>query len=76
MISSVVSDTFGVSSMRIINHILDHPDDMDFDVSSMLHGKMKHKTDTIVESIQGHLTEPQADKMSVCLDHIDSIEKL
>lgn len=75
MISSVVSDTFGASSMRIINHILDHPDDPDFDVSSMLHGRMKHKTDTIVKSIQGHLTEPQADKMRVCLDHIDSIEK-
>ena len=37
MISSVVSDTFGVSSMRIINHILDNPDDVDFEVSSMLH---------------------------------------
>ncbi|WP_245917437.1 IS110 family transposase [Bacillus canaveralius] len=43
MISSVVSDTFGVSSMRIIHHILDHPDDTDFDVSSMLHGRMKKK---------------------------------
>lgn len=75
MISSVVSDTFGTSSMRIINRILDYPDNLDFDVSSMLHGRMKHKTDTIVKSIQGYLTEPQADKMRVCLDHIDSIEK-
>lgn len=55
MISSVVSDTFGVSSMRIINHILDYTDDTEFDVSSMLHGNMKSKSDTIVKSIQGYL---------------------
>jgi transposase len=75
MISSVVSDTFGVSSMKIIHHILENPGDLDFDVSSMLHGSMKNKTDTIVKSIHGNLTKPQADKMRVCLDHVDSIEK-
>lgn len=75
MISSVVSDTFGVSSMKIIHHILDNPDDTDINVSSMLHGSMKHKTETIVKSINGKLTKPQADKMRVCLDHIDSIEQ-
>jgi transposase len=73
MISSVVSDTFGVSSMRIIQHMLDHPDDADFDISSMLHGSMKNKSETIVKSIHGNLTKPQADKMRVCLDHLDSI---
>ncbi len=75
MISSVVSDTFGASSMRIIQHILENPDDTDFDVSSMLHGSMKDKAGTIVKSIHGNLTKPQADKMRVCLDHVDSIEK-
>lgn len=74
MISSVVSDTFGVSSMRIIHHILENPGDLDFDVSSMLHGNMKSKAETIVKSIYGNLTKPQADKMRVCLSHIDSIE--
>ncbi|MEI3612774.1 transposase [Pseudogracilibacillus sp. SO30301A] len=61
--------------MNIIQHILDNPDDTNFDVSSMLHGSMKHKTKTIVKSIQGNLTEPQTDKMSVSLDHMESIEK-
>jgi transposase len=28
-----------------------------------------------VKSIHGHLTKPQADKMRVCLDHVDSIER-
>lgn len=75
MISSVVSDTFGVSSMKIINHILDNPSDTGFDISSMLHGSMKTKTETISKSIQGYLTEPQANKMRVCLDHMDSIKR-
>ncbi|MBT2217869.1 IS110 family transposase [Virgibacillus dakarensis] len=75
MISSVVSDTFGVSSMKIIHHILDDPDDTNFDVSEMLHGSMKDKTDIITKSIQGNLTKPQADKMRVSLQHMDNIKK-
>ncbi|MDD2476745.1 MAG: IS110 family transposase [Dysgonamonadaceae bacterium] len=75
MISSVVSDTFGVSSMRIINHILENPVDKDFDILSMLHGKLKDKANTITKSINGNLTKPQADKMRVCLNHFDNIEK-
>ncbi|MBN4050895.1 IS110 family transposase [bacterium AH-315-K05] len=75
MISSVVSDTFGVSSMKIINHILENPDDEDVDVSSMLHGRMQKKAETIKKSINGYLTKPQADKMRVCLDHFDNIGK-
>lgn len=75
MISSVVSDTFGVSSMKIINHILENPDDKDFDVSQMLHSSMKDKAETITKSIDGNLTKPQADKMRVCLSHFYNIDK-
>jgi len=75
MISSVVSDTFGVSSMKIINHILENPDDKDFDVSSMLHASMQDKAATITKSINGNLTKPQADKMRICLGHFNNIEK-
>jgi transposase len=57
-VSSVVSDTFGVSSMKIIHHILENPDDKDFDVSALLHASMKDKTETIVKSINGNLTKP------------------
>lgn len=74
MISSVVSDTFGVSSMKIINHILENPDDKDFDLSSMLHKSMQNKVETLAKSIHGNLTKPQADKMRVCLAHVGNIE--
>ncbi|MFS1511142.1 transposase [Chengkuizengella sp. SCS-71B] len=36
---------------------------------------MQNKAETIEKSIRGNLTKPQADKMRVCLDHFDSIEK-
>lgn len=74
MISNVVSDTFGVSSMNIINYILENPDDQDFDLSSMLHKSMQNKAETLTKSIHGNLTKPQADKMRVCLAHMENIE--
>ncbi len=74
MLSSVVSDTFGKSSMQIINHLLDNPLDTNFDITSMLHGKMKASTETITKSINGTLSQVQADKMRVCFSHYDSIE--
>ena len=74
MLSSVVSDTFGVSSMKIINHLLDNPNDVTFDVSSMLHGRMKASSEAVSKSINGNLTKPQADKMRVCFSHYDHIE--
>ncbi len=74
MISSVVSDTFGVSSMKIINHLLKNPEDKDFDVTPMLHKSMKDKAETITKSINGNLTRPQAEKMRICFNHFDDIE--
>jgi transposase len=76
MLSSVVSDTFGVSSMKIIDHILENPNDTDFDVEPLLHGSMRDKKEIISKSINGNLTKPQAEKMRICFDHFDNIEKL
>ncbi|MDF9409856.1 MAG: Transposase IS116/IS110/IS902 family protein [Pelotomaculum sp. PtaB.Bin013] len=76
MLSSVVSDTFGKSSMRIINRILKNPEDTDFDVVPMLHSSMKKNAEDIAKSINGNLTKPQAEKMAVCLSHLQSIDKL
>jgi len=73
MISNVVSDAFGVSSMKIINHLLQNPEDTDFDVTSMLHKRMQDKADEISKSINGNLTKPQAEKMRVCFNHFDDI---
>lgn len=74
MLSSVVSDTFGVSSLRIINHLLKNPNDINFDVEPLLHKSMKDKADIIAKSIKGNLTKPQAEKMRICFNHFDDIE--
>ncbi len=39
-LGSVVSDTFGKSSMKIINYLLENPDDRDFDFVPLLHGSI------------------------------------
>ncbi|HPL95016.1 MAG TPA: IS110 family transposase [Paludibacteraceae bacterium] len=74
MLSSVVSDTFGKSSMKIINHLLNNPDDTTFDVAPMLHNRMKASAETVSKSINGNLSDVQAEKMRVCFSHFDSIE--
>ena len=76
MLSSVVSDTFGKSSLKIINHILTQPDAMDFDVTPMLHWNMQSKAEEIKHSIEGVISKPQADKMIASFSHLDNIKQL
>jgi transposase len=76
MLSSVVSDTFGKSSMRIINYILRSPEDTEFDVIPMLHSSMWKNAEDIAKSVNGNLTKPQAEKMTVCFSHLKSLDKL
>ncbi|MHC1760907.1 MAG: transposase [Negativicutes bacterium] len=71
MLSSVVSDTFGKSSLKIISHFLTQPDVMDFDVTSMLHRNMKSKVEDVKHSIERVLSQSQADKMTACFSHTD-----
>lgn len=49
---------------------------MNFDVVPMLHSSMKKNAEDIAKSINGNLTKPQAEKMAVCLSHLQSIDKL
>lgn len=69
MLASVVSDTFGKSSSAIIDHLLDHPDDRDFDFRRLLHRSMLNKADNIALAIDGLITQPQAKKISLCKQH-------
>lgn len=69
MLSSVVSDTFGKSSSAIIKHLLEKPNDKDFDFLPLLHGSMLKKQDDIRLSIDGRISSEQAQKISICLEH-------
>jgi transposase len=75
MLSSVVSDTFGKSSSAIIQHLLQHPGDRDFDFLPLLHGSMLKKQDDIALAIDGAIDEVQAGKITLCLNHIDNLKR-
>jgi len=74
MLSSVVSDTFGKSASAILSHLLKHPDDKGFDFLPLLHGSMLKKKDEIALAIDGTISEVQAGKITLCLNHIDDVK--
>jgi len=74
-LSNVVSDTFGKSSMKIIDHLLENPNDKDFDFVPFLHASMLNKVDDIRLAIDGNFTPEQLQKMNIILQHYDELEK-
>lgn len=74
-IANVVSDTFGKSSMKIIKHLLENPNDKDFDFIPLLHASMLGKVDDIRLAIDGLITPEQLQKMNIVLKHHDEVEK-
>ena len=74
-IASVVSDTFGASSMKIINYLLENPNHKDFDFAPLLHGSMKGKAGDISLAIDGMITVEQQQKMNIILCHYSEVQK-
>ena len=74
-LASVVSDTFGKSSMKIIDYLLENPDDRDLDFIPLLHGSMKSKADSISLALDGIITAEQQQKMKIILCHYSEIKK-
>jgi transposase len=75
MLSSVVSDTFGKSSLDIINHLIAHPGDTSFDFASMLRTSLKKKSAEISKAIEDRISKEQALKLEVCFNHHSAIHK-
>jgi transposase len=73
-LASVVSDVFGKSATAITKHLLENPNDKDFDYKALLKKSLKAKADDIGLAIDGEITPQQADKMKIILSHIDSID--
>lgn len=70
----VVSDTFGKSSMTIINKLLDDPDDTSFDLEPLVHKSMHKKLPDLKLAVDGHLTPEQAEKIKIIKQHYQDIE--
>lgn len=73
-LGNVVSDTFGKSSMNIIDKLLENPLDTSFDVGPLIHGSMKHKLPELELAIAGFITPEQAEKLKVIKQHYEDLQ--
>ncbi len=74
-LSSVVSDTFGVSATAIIDALL--TDELTIEeMTNLAKGKLKKKKDAIREALVGRVTGHHIFMIRTSLEHIKSIEKL
>ena len=72
-LGNIVSDTFGKSSMNIIEKLLNDPTDTSFDLESLIHGSMKHKLPELELAIDGYITPEQAEKLKVIKQHYEDL---
>lgn len=69
----VVSDTFGKSSMNIIETLLKNPLESSFDIEPLIHGSMKDKLPELELAIDGWITPEQAEKLKVIKQHYEDL---
>lgn len=72
-LGNIVSDTFGKSSMNIIEKLLTNPLDTSFDLKPLIHGSMKHKLPELELAIDGYITPEQAEKLKVIKQHYEDL---
>lgn len=73
-LATVVSDVLGVSAQKLIQHLLQHPEDNSFDVLPFLHGSMKKNAKQITDSLEGTFDSVQSRRILCCLDHIKHLD--
>ncbi|ASS89058.1 IS110 family transposase [Aeribacillus pallidus] len=73
-LGNVVSDTFGKSSMNIIEKLLKNPLDTSFDIEPLIHGSMKSKLPELELAIDGFITPEQAEKLKVMKQHYEDLQ--
>ena len=73
-LGNVVSDTFGKSSQRILDKILQNPLDKFFDIESLVHSSMKDKIPELELAVDGYITPEQADKLKIIKNHFEDLQ--
>ena len=73
-LGNVVSDTFGKSAQKILDKILENPQDTSFDILPLIHGSMKSKLSELELAVDGFITSEQAGKIAVIKAHIKDLE--
>jgi len=67
------SDVFGKSATSILNQILYHPDQPDFDVTQFVDRHCKTPIQEIQLSIDGNISYEQAEKIKIIRSHMDNL---
>jgi len=73
-LGNVVSDTFGKSSQKILDKILENPLDTSFDIESLIHSSMKKKLPELQLAVDGYITPEQADKLKIIKKHLEDLK--
>ena len=73
-LASVVSDTFGKSSQKILDKILENPENTSFDIEPLIHGSIKKKLPELELAIDGFITPEQAGKLKIIKKHFENLE--
>jgi len=73
-LGNVVSDTFGKSSQKIIDKILENPLNKSFDIESLIHSSMKKKIPELELAIDGYITPEQAEKLKIIKCHCEDLK--
>lgn len=73
-LGNVVSDTFGKSSKKILDKILENPLDTSFDIEPLVHGSMKDKIPELELAVDGYITPQQAGKLKIIKKHVEDLE--
>lgn len=72
-LGNVLSDTFGKSSMKIIDKILENPLDTTFDLESLVHGSLLKKLPELELAVDGFITLEQAGKLKIIKQHYEDL---
>lgn len=72
-LGNVVSDTFGKSSMAIIDQLLNNPFDQPLDIPSLIHSSLKKKLPELEMAIDGFITPEQAGKLRIIKQHYEDL---
>ena len=73
-LGNVVSDTFGKSSQKILDKILENPLDTSFDIESLIHSSMKKKLPELELAVDGYITPEQAAKLKIIKKHFEDLK--
>jgi transposase len=75
-LSTVISDVFGVSGRRLLEHLISEGYIDPQEVEQKIHGRMAHKKQQIADSLFGTLTEHQLFLIKQSWMHITYLERL